>query len=512
MSWFRKRKQKSLSIEGIADYLNKLITLCQRILSHIDAILGKRSNLTEDFLRVYSEKIRDPVYFREITSPSPEFTNLKKEEDDISKLLVLEGLLEHDLMRLSNQFELDKGRFLDWRHFIEMQYPNPDNQQSQTLSAIKGEIAVFADENGQIDGIMVVIGRCFIAGRDTTKTEDILKDLLDYDNVVRLLDSHRIKKWQARTKMEVGSLKQHLEAENKLIENLKLRLDKYSDDLAVLISLLASLRENGSAPLTATPTEPVSPSPGSAPPTNFFFNTTHFFNELFEALRSESFDDAERIIRTAISQVDTPQRILDVFELAFLRGLILVQIKNHQFEQAIASLNSEEVKHFDFGDRRVREELIEIIEELKRKYPATETLEYRLELKPLNSQPSRPIIILSQFHKLGEDSVKIGNRSDCDIILLNAENRILIHAVIGFDDAESKFIILNTWVPEGIEIIKSTNYISLRYGYQIPLDEMDKIEIYGYRFEAHIVKVPQEEIDKTLYERNLRTELRLNRD
>lgn len=97
---FWKKPKKQLTIDRIIKFLNEVVDLCQKVSAQIDDFLLRRSNLDQDFLMAYAIKIRDPVYFREITSI--EFNKLKAEHDDVSRLLVLEGELEDNLVFLGD--------------------------------------------------------------------------------------------------------------------------------------------------------------------------------------------------------------------------------------------------------------------------------------------------------------------------------------------------------------------------------------------------------------------------
>ena len=211
-----RRKRKSLTIEGIVRNINKVKTLCQKIRANIKEILDRRQNLSDDFFRLYSEKIRSPVYFREVTSL--EFANLKKEHDDISTLLVLESQLENDLTLLAYMRHLlinhQEPQILGWRNFIINQYRNPTPQQQAEIAKLNDSIDDLVSRLTNRQIVEYLTGE-----RGDKKILIILEELTRQKNIVEYLDKNRIKKWEARMAMDTEALKSHLEHQEELIRN-----------------------------------------------------------------------------------------------------------------------------------------------------------------------------------------------------------------------------------------------------------------------------------------------------
>lgn len=242
MAWFKKYKEE-ITVEKIGHYMGRLIVLCQGIQTHIEKILERRGDLAEDFLNAYQQKIRDPVYLRELQSQ--EFANLKREEDDILKLLALEGLLEYDLKTLASEFEKDKKRFGGFIAVIELRYPSPSTDQATIISSIRNSLRYLNSYLGVFDKTLPIIGECLIHERETEKLEKALKGLLDYENVVKMLDRHRIKKWEAKQKMDVDELRQLLEKENSSMDNLKAPLSRLIGIFTDLQNEIEKLQRSG---------------------------------------------------------------------------------------------------------------------------------------------------------------------------------------------------------------------------------------------------------------------------
>ncbi|MBI2542278.1 hypothetical protein HYV80_06220 [Candidatus Woesearchaeota archaeon] len=246
-----RRKQEDLTFDRILNWLTKITKLCQKILEGLLAVLAKRDLYDKNFLEAYSQKIRSPVYFREIGSM--EFKKLEAEHDGISQLLKLEIELESDLLLLAYiEAELvgspkKIGRLDEWRNYIRSQLSGNSAHQGAILTEIDNEIELLLGEDGVINKVRNATAMILSSEKETRIIESKLKELTESGKVIEWLESGRIKNWEIKSKMEMIALNGHFSDEDRLFRDelmpqLTAQINCLSKISKSIISLLWILR------------------------------------------------------------------------------------------------------------------------------------------------------------------------------------------------------------------------------------------------------------------------------